>query len=175
MGPGPTFRELVHPMARRIKPSVYVFKVALKGAKRIWRSIAVRSDQTLDDLHEAIYAAFDRYDEHLYSFYFPAPGTRDRYIRDAPEYTHPFNTEDDPFDRDLKNAAETVLAKLGLTAGQRFFYLFDFGDEWWHEVTVQRVDDPVEEGTYPRVLERRGESPPQYPELDEEEDEEEEP
>ena len=50
---------------------VYVFKVALKGAKRIWRRIAIRSDQTLDELHQATFDAFDRYDEHLYSFYLP--------------------------------------------------------------------------------------------------------
>lgn len=51
---------------------MFVFKVALKGARRIWHRIAIRSDQTLDDLHKAIFNAFDRYDEHIYSFYIPA-------------------------------------------------------------------------------------------------------
>ena len=161
-------------MAKRNPPTVYVFKVALQGAKRIWRRIAVRSDQTLDDFHEAIFDAFDRDDEHLYSFFFLPPGSRGRAaFRDAPEYTHPYNAEEgDLFgDRPLDNAAETPLRKLGLVPRQRFQYLFDFGDEWWHEVTVERTDAPVEEGEYPRVLERRGESPPQYPETDEDEDE----
>jgi hypothetical protein len=158
-------------MAKRIKPSVHVFKVALQGAKRIWRTIAVRSDQTLDDLHAAIYQAFDRDDEHLYSFFFPRPGTRSRAaLHDAPEYTHPFNAEEDPLDPDLHNAARTTIGKLGLVPKQRFLYLFDFGDEWWHEVTVERVGDPVEEGPYPRVLERHGNSPPQYPGDEEEEE-----
>jgi hypothetical protein len=40
-------------MAKRVAASVVVFKVALQGRKGIWRRIAVRSDQTLDDLHEA--------------------------------------------------------------------------------------------------------------------------
>ena len=56
--------------------SVYVFKVALSGSKRIWRRIAMRPAQTLDDLHEAIFTAFDRYDEHLYSFFFPTSQSR---------------------------------------------------------------------------------------------------
>lgn len=47
--------------------TVYVFKVKLAAAKRIWRRIAMLGRQTRDDLHEAIYAAYDREEEHLYS------------------------------------------------------------------------------------------------------------
>ena len=47
---------------------IFVLKVALEGDKSVWRRIAFRGDQTLDDVHEAVYRAFDRYDEHLYSF-----------------------------------------------------------------------------------------------------------
>jgi hypothetical protein len=50
---------------------VFIFKVALQGDEDIWRRIAVREDQTLDDLHRAIVEAFDRDDDHLYSFYVP--------------------------------------------------------------------------------------------------------
>jgi hypothetical protein len=38
-------------MAKPIEATAYVFKVALQAAKGIWRRIAVRSDQTLDDFH----------------------------------------------------------------------------------------------------------------------------
>ena len=42
-------------------------------------------------------------------------------------------------------------------------YLFDYGDEWWHELTVGAVNVPTKEGKhYPLVLERSGDSPPQY-------------
>lgn len=68
----------------------YVFKVALKGTKRIFRAIALRGDQTLEDLHEAIFAAFNRYDEHLYSFYFPKAPTGRATAGPIPrEYTAP--------------------------------------------------------------------------------------
>ena len=50
--------------------SVFVFKVALYDAKKIWHRIAIRGDQTLHDLHGAIYDAFHHDDVHLYSFYF---------------------------------------------------------------------------------------------------------
>ncbi len=122
---------------------VYVFKVALKGAKRIWRRIALRSDQTLNDLHEAIFDAFDRYDEHLYSFYIPPLESQGRArLREATEYTHPYAAEEPgPFSDDpINNAAETTIDDLKLVKGQRFDYLFDFGDSWWHEITVEETE-----------------------------------
>jgi hypothetical protein len=161
-------------MAKRVPPSVVVFKVALQHRKRIWRRIAARSDQTLDDLHEAIFAAFDRFDEHLYSFYFPPRGARGRdALRQAVEYTDPFNAEEgEAFGREMHNAAKARLGTLALEAGQHLLYLFDFGDSWWHEVTVESVGGTVDAGEYPRLLEGRGDSPPQYPESEEDEAEE---
>jgi len=161
-------------MAKRAAVGVIVFKVALQSRKNVWRRIAVRSDQTLDDLHEAIYSAFDRYDEHLYSFYFPKAGARGRdALRGAVEFTHPYSFESDNlFDSDAKNAAECKLRTLGLKPRQRIRYLFDFGDSWWHDITVESVDEPVETGDYPRVLERNGKSPPQYPDSEEDDGDE---
>lgn len=145
--------------------SVYIFKVKLKYAKRIWRRIALRGDQTLGDLHEAIFEAFDRDDEHLYAFYFYKPESRtkrDRW-RNAVEYAHPYFLEDNMFDdRNLHNAADVKLETLHLEKGQTFDYLFDFGDSWWHEITVEKIDAELEKGRYPKIKEKRGESPPQY-------------
>ncbi len=150
---------------------IFIFKVALQGRKSTWRRIAVKGSQTLDDLHWAIYGAFDRDDEHLYSFYFPRSGTKGRArLRDAVEYSHPYTCEEPgPFrDETARNAAKTTLNTLRLRPRQTFLYLFDFGDEWWHEITVEEIDAPAEKGRYPRVLERRGKSPPQYPDPEDE-------
>jgi len=51
-----------------------------------------------------------------------------------------------------------------------FGYWFDFGDDWWHQINVAAVRVETPEGEYPRVTKRVGRSPPQYPDLDEEED-----
>jgi len=165
-------------MKKKTAQPFFIFKVALAGQKSIWRRIALSGNQTLDDLHEAIYDAFDRYDEHLYSFYFLPPRvkklTRSN-LCDAVEYACPFSCEDDsPFSNpDIPNAAETELVSLKLKPKQVFFYLFDFGDEWWHEITVEEIDAAREKGKYPRVLESRGDSPPQYPDMEDQEEDEE--
>lgn len=157
-------------MGKRRKSTSYLLKVSLRGAPGIWRRIAIRSDQTLDDLHTTIFHAFDRFDEHLYSFYFPKAGSRGkRERRMADEYTHPAAVEDsDAFGSKVGNAARTKIGLLQLRPGQRFDYLFDFGDSWEHEVLVEEVDVPLAAGRYPRITERRGASPPQYPDVDDE-------
>ncbi|OHB67744.1 MAG: hypothetical protein A2V70_06020 [Planctomycetes bacterium RBG_13_63_9] len=154
--------------------AVFVLKVGLSGCEDIWRRIAVRGSQTLDDLHEAIFDAFDRYDEHLYSFYFPKPGSRGRARkRDGKEYTSSVMAEEESaFGEDDApgNAEDTRMDSLGLKPRRKFHYLFDFGDEWWHDITVEQIDAPAERGKYPRILQKQGESPPQYPDSDEMDD-----
>ena len=49
----------------------------------ISRTIQIRGDQTLADLHQAILDAFDRFDEHMYEFQFgkgPMDPTAPRYV-----------------------------------------------------------------------------------------------
>lgn len=159
-----------HMKGRRPKPdpnaTVHVCRVALAGDKRIWRRIAVRSDQTLDDLHAAIFRAFDRFDEHLYSFFLPPPGAKGRAaLQESVEYTSPVMIEEaDPFGgRPAHNAGTTTIGALGLRAGRTLRYLFDFGDSWWHDITVEQIDGKPGPGRYPKVVEKHGTSPAQYP------------
>ena len=138
--------------------SVFVFKVALKYEKRVWRRIAIRGDQTLATLHDAIFKAFDRDDHHLYSFYFshnPASRSRKR-LAGAPRYGCPYSETDD-------RADITRIDSLPLKQSVRFEYLFDYGDEWWHEITLEGMQ-PLQDGVkYPVIIQTHGESPAQYP------------
>ncbi|MCI0498295.1 MAG: plasmid pRiA4b ORF-3 family protein [Planctomycetales bacterium] len=154
--------------------AVYTLKVALESAPGIWRKIAIRAGQTLHDLHSIVFEAFDRDDEHLYSFYIPTHPlkSRPRRIYDVSvEYTHPFNLEEQEFGgRQHHNAAMTTIETLKLTEKQQFYYLFDFGDSWWHTITVEGTQGKADNREYPRILERKSESPPQYGEPEEEDD-----
>ena len=152
----------------------YLFKVALMYNKRIYRNIEILENQTLADLHEMIFYAFDRYDEHLYSFFLTRRSTRStRTIYDSPEYTHPMALQQDygfGFKKQY-NAAEANIGKLGLKEKDKLYYLFDFGDEWWHELTVLKTQGAAESEPHPKIVKKAGESPDQYPDYEEEEDE----
>jgi len=153
---------------------VYVLKVALDGRRSIWRRIAIRGDQTLNDLHWTIFHAFDRDDDHLYAYYISADvskKTRSQVIRNSIRYIHPYAL-DAYLEREgeEKNAETTTIASLHLTKGQVFYYLFDFGDNWWHVIKVEQTDAEADPALrYPAVIASLGESPAQYEEYDEEE------
>jgi hypothetical protein len=149
-------------MAKAPSSNEIVFKVALKGRPGIWRSIAVRGDQTLERLHEEIFRAFDRFDEHLYSFYFPkAPRRRGPVSRPKEYVAAPSFGDSGPGERRL-NAAMTMLDDLHLKVGQTFEYLFDYGDSWWHLIEVQNVGPVTSGREYPALVGKRGQSPAQY-------------
>lgn len=158
-----------------IKNQLYVFKVSLSHDKKIWRRIEILGNQSLDELHESIFDAFDRYDHHLYSFYLTKSGSKSRNrFSQAPEFTHPFMLEED-FGlsyKQIQDASETKISDLTLKEKTKFEYLFDFGDEWLHEITLEKISDIFPNNNYPLVTKRMGESPPQYPDFDDEEEEE---
>jgi len=151
---------------------VYVFSAELVGHRGVRRTIAVRSDQTLIDLHDSLQSAFSWEDDHLYSFWLSG----EFWARDGTEYTHPFALESDPFAGwDLpiakpgRKSAARSLDRLSLRKGQRIAYLFDFGDEWRVRLTVREIS--ADDGRlYPRLLKTVGDAPPQYPENGDEED-----
>lgn len=147
----------------------YTFKVSLFHAKRIYRRIICLEDQTLDDLHDAIFSAFDRYDEHLYSFYFPHKSTQSlRIICNANKISHP-GALDDYSQNNQHDASKVEIGTLCLVEKQKFYYLFDYGDKWWHELTFEGVKE-YENHDCPAVILKKGESPGQYPEIDEDSD-----
>ncbi len=145
---------------------VYVLKASLVGFQGIHRTIAVRSDQTLVDVHDALQAAFDWDDDHLYSFWLDG----EFWSRDGREYTHPVHASQPnplgPFAHGpAPRSAATPISRLKLKKGQRIACLFDFGDEWRVRLVVRQIT--AEDGqAYPRLLESVGDAPPQYPDYE---------
>jgi hypothetical protein len=131
----------------------------------ISRTIQIRGDQTLKDLHEAIFDAFDRWDEHLYEFQF-GKGPTDL---EGPRYvlSEAFDEDRDGHRPPAGQVEDTTIESLGLKVGRRFGYWFDFGDDWWHQINVEAIEDKVPRGKYPKMTKRVGKSPPQYAEEDE--------
>jgi hypothetical protein len=123
------------------------------------RTIALREDQTLEQLHEALRLAFGWADPHLYSFWLSGKFWDGR----ETEYTAPF--EIDEMGKE-KRSARVAIGELGLRKGKTIAYLFDFGDEW--RLPLKVVDRwEVGDDSYPMLVEAEGVPPPQYPDYPE--------
>jgi len=75
---------------------------------------------------------------------------------------------------DLKeryNAEKTKIGELTLSEKEKLYYLFDFGDEWWHELTVLGIRDVELSKGFPKIVKISGQSPPQYPDFEDDYDE----
>ncbi|MBI2371193.1 MAG: plasmid pRiA4b ORF-3 family protein [Deltaproteobacteria bacterium] len=138
----------------------------IKRNKVVSRSIQIRDDQTLEDLHHAIFDAFDREEEHMYEFQVGGKRPMDPKAR---RYVLPMAL-DDPFadKTPAGDVTRTTIGSLGLKKSDAFGYWFDFGDDWWHQINVAGIEDKVPPGKYPKVTKRVGESPPQYVDWEEE-------
>jgi hypothetical protein len=147
--------------------NLYVLSVFLQGGpvskkfakKECSRVIEIRGDQTLEDLHHAIFQAFDRWDEHLYQFQF---GKRP-FDPTGPNYGVPSPHESEKAEGDART---TKLDALKLKPNRVFGYWFDFGDDWFHQIQVERIEQAIPTVTYPRIIKRVGKSPPQYDDED---------
>ncbi len=128
----------------------------------ISRTIQMRGDQTLEDLHNAIFDAYGRWDPHLYEFQFGKRPMDPKGPRYTPEEASVewIVDENPPAGR----TEQTTLDSLGLKVGSRFGYWFDFGDDWWHQINVEAIEENVPPGRYPKVIKRIGADPPQYAE-----------
>ena len=162
------------------KPGVYTLEIHIIGGPVtdafvarnpvVTRTLEIRGDQTLEDLHAAIFDAFDREEEHMYEFQLgkaPNHPKAKRYVLPDPMDG---SIEDDPYI--VGTVEATTIASLGLKVDQIFGYWFDFGDDWWHQIMVMAIGQAVPRRRYPKVLKRQGQSPPQYPDLDDDEEEE---
>jgi len=132
--PGWTFREGTH-----------VFKVSWG---QIWRRIAIPAAHPLDALASAILHAVEFSHDHLYEFtYQNRFGVLER-------VSHP-HMDEGPW------TSEVLVGDVPLRVGQAMTYVFDFGDWWEFDVTLEQVDPgmAIEE---PLVLEKHGEPPSQY-------------
>ncbi len=73
----------------------------------------MRGDQTLDDLHDMIFSAFDRYDHHSYAFYFPKrPARRPQTGARSKTYASPRGFEPEEM-VDINQQHIAGLARLG--------------------------------------------------------------
>jgi hypothetical protein len=121
-------------------------KVKLLGVSKppVWRRLQVRTDMSLDRLHEAIVAAFGWAGYHMHVF----ESGPERFGSPDPELG--FNDE-----------RAVSLGELLGDVGDRLLYTYDFGDDWEHEVTVEELLDADPDARYPVLVAAKGACPPE--------------
>ncbi len=131
----------------------------------ISRTLEIRGDQTLEELHRAIFKAFDRTEEHMYEFQVGGKGPKDpkakRYVLPT-KFNNAF--EKQPVEG---NPKDTTVGSVRLSIDDAFGYWFDFGDDWWHQINVVSIGEATPDEFYPKLINRTGESPPQYSDFEE--------
>jgi hypothetical protein len=106
----------------------------------------------------------------MYSFFITKKDTKSiQTIIQAPEITHPFNLENmmDFGEKKPKSAASNKIGSVGLEEKDVFHYWFDFGDDWWHRIRVDKITETQSKPRkkYIELVKSVGEAPPQYPDF----------
>ncbi len=127
---------------------VYTLKITFPNnmAEVPWsRTIEVKEDCTLEQLHRYIQFLVEFDNDHLYEFYVGR----------------------NPRNREYKIPIKKRLNEIYPMTGYKLYYLFDFGDCWLFRIVKSRKTKIEEIGTeYPVLIKSIGENPDQYPEYE---------
>jgi hypothetical protein len=134
-------------MVHTTEPTIYQLKVALLGiSPMIWRRLLIRSDSTIADLHHILQMAMGWSDMHLHQFriqgkWYGVARIGGIGFRDNPH--------------------QVRLADLGLRLGECFFYDYDFGDYWQHQLRIEAILTPEPNRGYPICVAGKRACPPE--------------
>ena len=130
--------------------ALYQLKITLLNCKPpIWRRIVVRADMKLDRLHRVIQTVMGWTDSHLHQF-----------VMGSVYYSQP-DMEWDAQDSKMLNEKRHTVSDLASTVKARFAYEYDFGDNWEHEVLLEKTLPPKADFKHPICLDGANACPPE--------------
>lgn len=131
-----------------LERGILQIKVVLRGVAKppVWRRLQVPAGTPLDELHEIIQAAFGWEDCHLHMF------------DSGDEYFGPADPEDE---LGLADERQATLADLVTGSSDRITYIYDFGDNWRHDIRPEKLLEPVDGVDYPVLVVAKGACPPE--------------
>ena len=116
---------------------LYQLKVTLLGARPpIWRQVVVPASIRLDRLHFVLQTVMGRTNSHMHQFITGTSRTRTYFGAASSDA----GNDDGPA---LEDERAHALADLAPGPKQRFFYEYDFGDSWEHEIVVEKLLPPA--------------------------------
>ncbi len=129
---------------------IYQIKVTLNGSEPgIWRRILVTGGTTLSTLHSVLQFVMGWSHCHLHEF--TVAGT---------EYGMP-GPDRQTFSREVADERRAKLLELVPGEGFSFGYVYDFGDNWEHELVVEKILEPEPGRCYPACIGGERACPPE--------------
>lgn len=126
---------------------IYQIKVTLRGSKPpIWRRLLVFGDTTLFDLHRIIQIAMGWTGYHLHQF-----------VINGEYYGIPSDEDWVP----VIDERDYALADVAPHEKSKFIYVYDFGDDWEHEIVVEKILPDDSQMEYPRCVKGKRACPPE--------------
>lgn len=110
----------------------------------VWRDLEVPSDTSFDRLHRIFQAAMGWCDGHPHQFLVDEECIAD------PETVAVARDE-----------STVRLHQVASEKGATFFYVYDLGDDWQHEITVEAVQPRTDAAPHPRCTGGSGACPPE--------------
>jgi len=136
--------------------NVYQFKITLKDTKPpIWRRIQVPETFTFWDLHFTIQDAMGWFNFHLHDFNIKDPITNESILIGKPQEDIFFKTK-----KELPGWEEKIadrFYKENISA----IYTYDFGDNWEHDIELEKILSKKEDIKYPICLAGKLACPPE--------------
>jgi hypothetical protein len=116
-------------------PRPYQLKITLKRSRpAIWRRILVLENTPLDLLHLIIQRTMGWSNVHLHDFVIGKEFYGDPAVDNVLGF---------------KNECDYILGDLITDAGQVFTYEYDFGDDWEHEIKLEKITPQKRDLTVP--------------------------
>lgn len=125
---------------------------------KIYRTVIVPEHFTFHDLHVVIQCVMNWNDSHLYQFNLGSPYVSDRIS--LPDSDDEDEDEDDFFfgpRYEKLNALEEKLSTYFNGQKKKINYIYDFGDDWIHSITVNKK--PSEEVLIPQCIKGENDAP----------------
>jgi pRiA4b ORF-3-like protein len=124
------------------KTKIFELEIVLDEVRPlVRRRVQVPGEVSLAMLHEVVQSAVGWTNSHLHEFEIAGR----RYGMSNPDWG----------DQDVIDEATGTLFRL-VGRGDRFSYVYDFGDNWNHHITVEKILSPEPGVRYPRCVAGRG-------------------
>jgi hypothetical protein len=137
-------------MTKKKTNAIFQLKVSLSDIEPpVWRAIHLPEDTKLPRLHRILQLLFNWEDYHLHDFIVG------RHVYSVPDPEDAFN------ERKASDERLVPLNRIVGRVGDTFDYVYDFGDDWRHEILLEAILLPSPEAYYPRCIAGARNGPPE--------------